>query len=211
VFHISRELHCALAGMEVGAFKTLQQYGRLPVLPAAFKPERPFGPLETLVLAIYDVMAEQHRISRAYAASICSGEGMGILAEHWNEFRETGPPFAAHCAREERRQAKKDDILFGRVTFPDLPSRGGGPRHVLGTLKDIVAELDILKKKIAADFNIEHTTPMSIIAISLTRVAYLVSNRAMKHEINLDHFWAEPYPGWSAGKKKSRKKAAAPS
>jgi hypothetical protein len=211
VFHISRELHCALAGIEVGAFKTLQQYGRLPVLPVAFKPEKPFGPLETLVLAIYEAMVEEHRISRAYAASICSGEGIGILAAHWNEFRETGPYFAAARAREERRQAKKDDILFGRVKFPDLPSRGGGPRHVLGTLKDIVAELGILKEKIAADFNIEHTTPMSIIAISLTRVAYVITERAMRHEINLDHFWAEPYPGWSAGKKKSRKKAAASS
>jgi hypothetical protein len=172
MMQISRKVHCALAGMDIEAFKTLQRYGRLPVLPAEFRPEKGFGPLETLVLATYNAMVEQfqeqhNRMFRAYAADICSAAA--ILSTRWNELRET---------LMQRRLAEKNELLFGRVTLPGTLRDGGGPRPVLGTFEEIAAE---------------HPAAITIIAISVSRVADLLRNRAAKHGIDIEQFWAEPF------------------
>jgi hypothetical protein len=181
MFQISRERHCALAGMEVGAFKTLQQYGRLPVLPRQFTADKGFGPIETLALAISNEMVEQHHVAREHAAGVCSAAA--ILSTRWNEVRETVA---------QRRATGKDELLFGRVTVPGTREQGGGPRPVLGTLAEIADE--------------HGDAAMTIIAVSVSRVAEGVRNLAEKHGIDMEQFWAQPLPD-PASKARPRKKA----
>jgi hypothetical protein len=166
MLRLSREVHCALAGIKVEAFKTLQRYGWYPSLPSYLRPGKPFAPIETLTLALYNTICEQHRVHRAYGADICSGAD--ILLTRWEEMRETVA---------ERRYDGKDEIMFGRATYPGLLADGGGPKPVLGTLEEIAAE---------------HQEAMAIITVSVTRVGNVVSNLAMRHGVDLDEFWAEP-------------------
>jgi hypothetical protein len=181
MLQISRELHCALADMEVGAFKTLQQYGRLPMLPAALRADKPFGPFETFVLATFNTMVEYHRVARERAADICSA-GAENLAARWPELAETVA---------ERRFANKDELLFGRVDLAGTLKQGGGPKPVIGTFEEIAAQ---------------HATAISITAISITRVANLVRDRAAERGIDIKQFWAEPFPAVPAKKTRSQKK-----
>jgi hypothetical protein len=166
MLRLSREVHCDLAGIKVEAFKTLQRYGWLPTLPPYLRPAKPFAPIETLTLALYNAICEQHRVHRVYAANICSGAD--ILLRRWEEMRETVA---------ERRHDGKDDIMFGRAMYPGLLADGGGPRPVLGTLEEIAAE---------------HKEAWTIITVSVTRVGNAVSLRATRHGVDLDQFWAEP-------------------
>jgi hypothetical protein len=136
------------------------------VLPAKFRAT--FSPLETLTLAIFNVMTAQHYIAREHAANICSGAD--ILLTRWSELRETVA---------ERRSAGKDEIMFGRVMYPGTLAQGGGPKPVVGTLEEIAAG---------------HPHAIAIIAYSVTRVANMVGNRAKDNRIDLDQFWAEPIP-----------------
>jgi hypothetical protein len=127
MLQISRKLHCALAGMNGESVKTLQRYGRLPVLPPEFRPDKPYGPFETFVLATYNALVQYNDVSRERAASICSA-GAAILAARWVELAETAA---------QRRSAKKGEIFFGRVDLAGMPKQGGGPRAVFGTLQEI--------------------------------------------------------------------------
>lgn len=163
---ISREIHCALAGIDVEAFKTLQRYGRLPVLPAHLRPNKPFGPLDTLTLAIYNTIVEQHRVAREYAANICNEAG--VLLTRWSELCDSV---------EQRRLAGKEELFFGRITLPGTLAQRGGPKPAFGTLEEIAAQ---------------HMFAITIIAVSATRIANLISNRAVRHGVDLGHFWATP-------------------
>jgi hypothetical protein len=199
MLQISRKLHCALAGIEVEAFKTLQQYGRLPVLPAAFRPDKPFGPLETLVLAVYNTMAEHHHVARAYAANICSA-GAEVLSERWDELRQTAA---------QRHDAKEDELLFGRVTFSAAVPLPDARKPVVGTLEEIAAEVAAERRR-RQERNQQYPTT-STITVSITRVANQVSHRAAKHGIDIEQFWTEPFRGWRPQPRKTRprKKGAA--
>jgi hypothetical protein len=171
MIRLSREAHCALGGIKVEAFKTLQRYGWLPVLPAYLRSEKPFTPIETLVLAIYNAMYEQHRIARVYAANICSRAD--ILVTRWSELRQTAA---------ERREAKKPEILFGRVMRAQKQDQGEKfpvVEPILGTLEEIANQ---------------HPTALTIIAVSVTRVAGTIRSRALNHKIDLTDFWVEPVP-----------------
>jgi hypothetical protein len=169
MLRLSREVHCALADIKVESFKTLQRYGWLPSLPPYLRPSKPFAPIETLTLALYNAMYEQHHISRVYAADICSAAH--VLVSRWNALRETAA---------ERRQAGKQEILFGRVMR--LPNEAEGER--LPAIEPVVGTLE--------EINLRHRTTISLIAVSVTRVSNVVSNRAMKHGVDLDLFWSEP-------------------
>lgn len=179
MLQIPRKVHCQLAGMNVHTFKNLQQLNRVPVLPAAFRADKAFSPLETFALATYNVMVEQHLVARERAAGICAEAG--ILSTRWNELRETVA---------ERRAAGKSELLFGRVTLPGTLRDGGGPEPVLGTSKEITAE---------------HPGEITRITISVSRVADLIRNRAAEHGIDLAPFWAAPF---SAPAKTTRPRGA---
>lgn len=192
MLQISRKLHCALAGMKVEAFKTLQEYRRLPVLPAAFKGDKPFVPFETFTLATYNALAEYNRLPRERAADICSA-GAAILRARWDDLRETV---------EQCRLAEKGEIFFGRVLLGYVSKEDRGVKPVIGTLQDIA-------KEIAAAEKIRGSTAFAIDAISVTRVADAVRNRCREHEINVEQFWAEAFPAGPATKTQPRKKRAA--
>ena len=189
MLQISRKHHCALAGMEVELFTTLQGYRRLPVVPAAFKGAKPFAPFETFMLATYNALAEYNRLPRERAADICSA-GAAILAERWSELRETA---------RNRRLAKKGEIFFGRAQLGYVASRQDrGVMPVIGTLREII-------KDIADAEEIAGSAAFVIDAISVTRVADQVRNRCREHGINVEQFWAEPFPEVPATKTQPRK------
>lgn len=174
---LSREAHTAIANMKVEAFKTLQEYRRLPRVPNELKADKAFSPFETFVLATFNAMVEQHHVARERAADICTA-GATLLAERWREIGET-------------RAAGKSELLFGRVTVPGTREQGGGPRPVFGTLEEIAAE--------------HGDAAMTIITVSVSRVASQIRARAAEHEIDIEQFWAEPFPV-RASKTKPRKK-----
>jgi hypothetical protein len=166
MLRLSREVHCDLAGIKVEAFKTLQRYGWLPTLPPYLRPAKPFAPIETLTLALYNAFSEQHRVHRLYAANICSSAD--ILLTRWEEIRKT----TANWQRE-----LETEILFGRATYPGLPTDRGGAKPVLGTLEEIATE---------------HPGAMAIITVSVTRVSESVTSRAERRDIDFNQFWTEP-------------------
>src|ERR1700732_2624544 len=84
---LSREDHCALAGIDIEAFKSLQRLGRLPAIPDQFRSEKGYTALETMALAAADTMVQIHLLAREHAAAICSAAG--ILTTRWNEIRES--------------------------------------------------------------------------------------------------------------------------
>lgn len=175
MLQLSREEHCALAGLNIEAFQTLVRYRRVPVLPAEFTSGRGYWPIETMALAICNEIVEQHGVFREKAAGICSGAAADMLVGRWDELRET---LAA------RQLAGKDELHFGRVQYPGTAPQGGGFKPVLGTMEQIAAQ---------------HTAKaITSMTISVTRVAALVSHRAAEHRIDSEIFWAKPFPAPAA-------------
>jgi hypothetical protein len=192
MLQLSRKLHCALAGLQVEGFKTLQEYRRLPRVPNELKADKPFGPFETFMLATYNALVEYNRVPRERAADICSA-GAALFAARWADLRETA---------EERRLAKKSELLFGRVDLAGTPKQDGGTEPVLGTLQEIAKQISAIEK-IAPE-----RKAFAITAVSVTRVASQIHNRAAEHGIDIEQFWAAPFPT-PASKARPAKKGAA--
>jgi hypothetical protein len=157
-------MHCALAGIDVEAFKTLRRYRRLPVLSDRLRGKNGFTPTETLALAVFQVMTTQFHLAREQAAGICSQAT--ILAQRWAAIRDT----SAKLRTGELPPGS--DIMFGRVVLP-----GGSFKPVCGTSEAIA---------------LDNPAAIGIITFSVSRVAATIRSRALSLKIDLDEFWACP-------------------
>src|SRR5260370_6612101 len=99
---LSREQHCALAGLDVEAFKTLQRYSRVPDLGARFGQPNGYHPFETFALMIAIEFRRQFFMSYEQAAGIAAKAD--VMLPHWRDIVEL-------------LAAGQSEIIFGRVSF----------------------------------------------------------------------------------------------
>ncbi|WP_456730338.1 hypothetical protein [Bradyrhizobium sp. USDA 3364] len=100
---LTREQHCALAKVDVQAFKTLQRYNRVPVLPEHLRAPKGFSPFETLALMTAVSFREHFFLSHAQAAHL--GSQLEAIFPYWPEIVDAG----------NSRPMK--EILFGKLYF----------------------------------------------------------------------------------------------
>jgi hypothetical protein len=85
-----------------------------------------------------------------------------VIADHWHDIGK----ISAMLGRQ-------DSILFGRATLPGMSP----PVAVYGTLAEIAED---------------NPAAICIDAISISRVAAAIRNRARDHHIDISDFWASP-------------------
>jgi hypothetical protein len=118
---LSREQHCALADLDVEAFKTLQRYSRIPDLGARFGQPNGYHPFETFALLIAMEFRRQFFMSHEQAASIAAKAD--VMLPCWHDI---GAPL----------ETSKPEIFFGRVSFPGVVP----PLTVCGTFLQIASD-----------------------------------------------------------------------
>jgi hypothetical protein len=165
---LSREEHCALAGLTVQAYMSRRRRLQLPEIPPHLRapPGKGFTPLETLALATANQLVEQFKMAPELAAGICSRMDEVVL-KHWGAIAQTS-----------KHPSDERDILFGRALIRD---RSGHPRHVpvCGTL---------------AEISRNHPSPRWLITISISLIGSWMRVRTMTQGwgIDMEKFWAEP-------------------
>ncbi|MCC8937441.1 hypothetical protein H8A99_13400 [Bradyrhizobium sp. Arg68] len=100
---LTREQHCALAKVDVQAFKTLQRYHRVPVLPEHLRAPKGFSPFETLALMTAVSFRERFFLSHAQAAHL--GSQLEVIFPHWSAIVDAG------------NSRPMNEILFGKLYF----------------------------------------------------------------------------------------------
>jgi hypothetical protein len=168
---LSREQHCALAGLSVRAYMSRRRRFQLPDIPAHLKAPagKGFYPLETLALAAANAFVEQFAMAPERAAGICSRMDE-VALQQWNAI-----------ARTSNHPSDERNVLFGRALILD---RSLQPRHVpvCGTL---------------AEISRNYPSPRWLVTISLSVIGSLLRARAtrgaaQKLDINMEEFWAQP-------------------
>ena len=179
VLFLSRSEYCSLAGLEVEQLNVLRRRDQVPSVPnldltEEVANERGYEAGGALLLIIANELVERYEMSRECAARVAaSGRNM---FDRWEEVSATSAQIAA--GKEPVR-----DILLAvidrRGVVRDKATNGPMQKVAIGTLKEI------------AD---QHSNVRDIIAISLTRCAALMRQRAAKARINLDEFWSNKKP-----------------
>jgi len=176
---LSRSEFCSLAGLEVEQFNVLRRRDQVPSVPNLDLPgkianERGYEASGAFLLTIANELVESYEMSRECAARIAACGR--IMFTRWEEVSATSAQIAA--GKEPAR-----DILLAVIDRRGLARDKATNRPVqkvaVGTLKEI------------AD---QHSNVRDIIAISLTRCAALMRERAEKARINLDEFWSYKKP-----------------
>jgi hypothetical protein len=171
---LSRTDYCKLVGLEVEQLNALRRRGQLPLVPNAYLPEevaneRGYSPGSALSLIMANELTERYEMSRDCAARIAA---YGLRAyQRWGDIFVTSAQVAA--AKEPAF-----DVLFAVIDWhcaaPDRKNRTAQKVGV-GTLREIAAQFPDARE---------------IIAISVTRCAALLRQRAAKARIELGDFWA---------------------
>jgi hypothetical protein len=171
---LSRTDYCKLVGLEVEQLNALRRRGQLPLVPNAYLPEevaneRGYSPGSALSLIIANELTERYEMSRDCAARIAP---YGLRAyQRWGDIFVTSAQVAA--AKEPAF-----DVLFAVIDWHcaarDRKNRTAQKVGV-GTLREIAAQFPDARE---------------IIAISVTRCAGLLRQRAAKARIELGDFWA---------------------
>ena len=168
---LSRSDFSLLAGLEVEQLNALRRRDQVPSVPNLDLPEqianeRGYEAGSALLLIIANELVERYEMSRECAAKI-SVHGR-IMFTRWDEVSATSAQVAA--GKEPLL-----DILLAVFDWPGVASgKAKKPKAAVGTLKEI------------AD---QHFNVRDIIAVSITRCAALMRQRAAKARINLDEFW----------------------
>ena len=177
---LSRSEFCSLAGLEVEQFNVLRRRDQVPSVPNLDLPEkianeRGYEASGAFLLTIANELVERYEMSRECAARIAACGR--IMFTRWEEVSATSAQIAA--GKEPVR-----DILLAVIDRRGVAARVKATNRpaqkvAVGTLKEI------------AD---QHSNVRDIIAISLTRCAALMRERAAKERINLDEFWSNKKP-----------------
>jgi hypothetical protein len=171
---LSRSEFCMLAGLEVEQFNALRRRDQIPIVPNTDLPEevaneRGYTPTGALLLIGANEFVDRYEMSRDCAARIAS-YGLRMF-KRWDEI-------SAGSAQLAAGKQPALDVLFGMIDWPgvarDTVKNRSLQKVAVGTLKEIVDQ---------------HPSARDIIAISLTRCAALMRQRAAKARINLDEFW----------------------
>ena len=172
---LSRTDYCKLVGLEVEQLNALRRRDQMPSVPnldlaKEVANERGYSPGSALVLIMANELAERYEMSRDCAAKIAA-YGLRVYPR-WGDIFVTSAQVAAG-------KEPDFDVLFGVVDWPGGSRdrvRNKPPQKVaVGTLKEIAEQ---------------HPDARNIVAISVTRCAALLRQRAAKARIDLGDFWA---------------------
>jgi hypothetical protein len=172
---LGRSDFCRLAGLEIEQYNVLRRRDQLPPVPNLDQPTEladngGYSPGGALLLIIANELADRYEMSRECAARIAA---YGLHA-----FRRWGDVFVTSAQVAAGREPTID-ILLAVINWPGVArdkAKYRMPQKVaIGTLKEIAEQ---------------HPDARDVIAISLTRCAALLRQRAAKTQIDLGDFWA---------------------
>jgi hypothetical protein len=175
IVFLGRSDFCKLAGLEVEQLNVLRRRDQVPPvpnrdLPEEFSNQSGYSPGSALLLIIANELAERYEMSRECAARIAA---YGLQA-----FRRWGDVFVT-SAQVAAGKEPLLDVLLGVIDWPGVArdrAKNRPPQKIaVGTLKEIAEQ---------------HPDARDIIAISVTRCAALLRQRAAKARIDLGEFWA---------------------
>lgn len=164
---------CAVAGHEVEQYNVLRRRGQVPMVPPpdlseeALK-QRGFEAGGALYLTVANELVEHYEMSRTSAATIAAKSI--VCHGRWEEIASTS-------ARLAERKDPPFHILFAVINWPTvahLPPKRGQPLCAVGTFKEIAEQ---------------YPNAHDVIAVSMTRCAALMRQRAAKARIDLTAFW----------------------
>jgi len=167
-----RAEHCALCGLEVEAYNALYRRGQVPLvpnlnLPESVRNERGYSPTSALALIIANEFVDRFDLSRDRAAELAV-HSLALFGPRWGDVAKTSAAVAAG-------ESPMADILLGVVDWTGAASKKRNrPNVALGTLPEI------------ADQN---PSAQNIIAVSATRCAALLRQRAARAKIDLGDLW----------------------
>jgi hypothetical protein len=179
---------CLLTGMEVEAFNSLRRRDLLPLRPPREMPEETanisgYGPLPALLMIVANEAVDRHDVSRQRAARFA---GMTFFVfrgwprpkdpDRWHLVADTSAEVAAG-------KEPSADILLAAI---DWPANEPNPKDFKSSKNKTGLTVDIGTFQEIAE---RHPTASSIIAVSLTRCAAVLRQRAEKHGIDLGDFW----------------------
>ena len=163
---------CKLAGLDVEQYNSLSRRGQVPLVPNLDLPEeianeRGYSATGALILTIANELSDRYEMSRDRAAQIAM-LSLNVFAR-WTDIAETSAQVAAG-------KMPATDILFAAIEWPDMRPKKGDrrPKCAVGTLKEIAAK---------------HPNTSGVIAVSVTRCAALLRQRAAQARIDLGDFW----------------------
>jgi hypothetical protein len=171
---LSRDQFLALVGLEVEAFNSSRRRGQLPLRPPYELPDevadaRGWSPFAALALLIALDLVDRYDLSRMRAAQI-AGRSIAVQ-KRWPDVCRTS---------EQLAESREPDfhILFGSLDIPSLKpnKKSPDPTVAIGTLSDISAR---------------YPSATRIIAVSVTRCAALMRQRAVRAEVDLTHFFEQ--------------------
>jgi hypothetical protein len=168
---LGRAEHCALCDLEVEAYNALHRRGQVPLvpnldLPERVRNERGYSPGTAFALIIATEFVDRFGMSRNQATSLAS-YSLG-LHSRWKDVAKTSAAVAAG-------EVPTTDILFGVVDWTGAtPKKRSRPNIAVGTLPEIARQYPNAK---------------NIIAVSATRCAALLRQRAALAKIDLGDFW----------------------
>ena len=170
---LSRDELLALVGLELEAFNSLRRRNQLPQRPPReLTPQeadaRGWSPYSALALVVALEMVDRYKLSRTRAAEIAAR--VYVVQERWADISKTGLLLADG-------NDPGFHVLFASIDLPGVRvnKRRPDPTIAVGTLSEIAAE---------------HPLATGIIAISITRCAALMRQRAARGKIDLSEFWA---------------------
>lgn len=164
---------CKLAGLEVEQYNVLRRRHQVPTVPPPELSEealtqRGFEASGALYLIMANEFVEHYGMSRSAAATIA---GFAIASYcRWNDIAATSADFADG-------KEPSSHILFAVVDWPaaaSLAPKKRRPTLAIGTIKEIAEQ---------------YPNAQDVIAISVTRCAALMRERAAKARIDLTAFW----------------------
>jgi len=172
---LGRSDFCRLAGLEIEQYNVLRRRDQLPPVPSRDRPtevsdDGGYSPGGALLLIMANELADRYEMSRECAARIAA---YGLQA-----FRRWGDIFVT-SAQVAAGKEPTIDVLLGVINWPGVArdkAKYRLPQKIaVGTLREIAEQ---------------HPDARDIIAISLTRCAALLRQRAAKAQIDLGDFWA---------------------
>lgn len=170
----SRAEFLVLTGLELEAFNSLRRRDQLPQSPPPFWSEEwqdahGWSPWAALALVMALALADRYQLSRTRAAEVASR--VGAINRRWRDIS------AASRVVAEGGQPDQD-ILFASLDLPNVhPTKKlPDPTVDVGTLEELAAK---------------YPTATGLIAVSVTRCAALIRQRAKKAKIDIPDFWAD--------------------
>jgi len=168
----SRDDYLALTGLELEALNSMRRRDQVPLKPAAEltnrqADERGWSPYSAFALIVALELAGMYQISRQRAAEIASRSL--LAASRWSDISATS-------AQQADGHNPDFHVLFASIALPGVrpTKKHPDPTIAVGTLGEIAAGYPM-----ATD----------IVAVSATRCAALMRQRAARAKIDLSEFW----------------------